>query len=96
MPSRFDYLVRKLDELDDAIRRERREYDKARDRYEKMRTRDILEDLIEQRVLPLLCEVTHQCSHKLTSHFFQDSRAIEPSTTRFSRRILLEYHVSLL
>ncbi|KAL1855244.1 hypothetical protein Daus18300_011150, partial [Diaporthe australafricana] len=50
MPSRFDYLVRKLDELDDAIRHERREYDKARNRYEKMRSRDILEDLKEQLV----------------------------------------------
>ncbi|KAL2286080.1 hypothetical protein FJTKL_07316 [Diaporthe vaccinii] len=45
MSSRLDYLIRKLDELEDAIRREKREYDKARDRYDKMRSRDILEDL---------------------------------------------------
>ncbi|KAG6360956.1 hypothetical protein INS49_012024 [Diaporthe citri] len=45
MSSRLEYLIRKLDELDDAIRREKREYDKARDRYDKMRSRDILEDL---------------------------------------------------
>lgn len=45
MSSRLDYLIRKLDELEDAIRREKREYDKATDRYDKMRSRDILEDL---------------------------------------------------
>lgn len=45
MPSRLDFLTRKLDELEDAIRLEKREYDKARDRYDKMTRREILEDL---------------------------------------------------
>ncbi|KAG8162457.1 hypothetical protein KVR01_008222 [Diaporthe batatas] len=48
MPSRLDYLIQKLDDLEDAIRREKREYDRARDRYDRMRSRDILEDLREQ------------------------------------------------
>ncbi|KAH8773640.1 hypothetical protein F5883DRAFT_641627 [Diaporthe sp. PMI_573] len=48
MSSRLDYLVRKLDDLEDDIRREKREYDKARDRYDRMRSRDILEDLKRQ------------------------------------------------
>lgn len=45
MSSRLDFLIRKLDELEDAIRLEKREYDKARDRYNKMTRREILEDL---------------------------------------------------
>lgn len=45
MSSRLDFLIRELDELEDAIRLEKREYDKARDRYDKMTRREILEDL---------------------------------------------------
>ncbi|KAK2608090.1 hypothetical protein N8I77_006724 [Diaporthe amygdali] len=48
MSTRLDYLVRKLGDLDDAIAREKTEYDKARDRYDKMRSRDILNELFDQ------------------------------------------------